>query len=104
MGGSPLSSPRGEAADPEARASGPQDELAALHAFLADRSGQSEESWVGRDLSEPVSATPKAAELDLAELDELIGRLERAVWTGGGHRVGQSEVLSVADRLIGGGL
>ena len=40
----------------------------------------------------------------LRELDGLLARLDERTFAGSGERVGKSEVLRVADRLVKGGL
>ncbi|MEM7308185.1 MAG: BatD family protein [Planctomycetota bacterium] len=84
----------------------PEEELRALHAFLAERTREPDHAWVGRDLeqAERRNGTSGSAPGDLGELRTLLERLEAAVWTGRGERVGRDEVLAVADRLMGAGL
>ena len=91
----------GAAATPEA-------ELAALYAFLADRSGEPREAWVGRDVRQALAAQGSNGHgvdaSDVERLGEVIEELEASVWADGGRAVQRREVLEVADRLIGGGL
>ncbi len=86
-----------------------EDELKALQRFLAERSREHDLAWVGRDTALGVRAAtnggPPVDDDAARELADLMERLEAAVWAGdGGGSVEKSEVLRVADRLIGGGL
>jgi len=93
-------------------AKGPEDELRALYAFLAARTGEPPEAWVGRDVVDAArtgggGAASNRVEPESAEkLARTIERLETAVWSGrNGHAaVPAADVLSLADRLMKEGL
>jgi hypothetical protein len=95
---------RRELARALARAAGPREELDALNAFLAARTREPEQAWLGRD---PRAALPEGVSPEaLRELAGLVAELERGAYGGAadGGRVGRGRVLGVADRLIGSGL
>ncbi|MCZ6596193.1 MAG: BatD family protein [Planctomycetota bacterium] len=95
-----------------ARARTASDELAALHVFLAARSREADQAWVGRDplawlranaLGAPdVNRVNGRGEDAAARLAELIARLERSAYAEENGPVGGKEVLRVADGWIGG--
>jgi hypothetical protein len=87
-------------------AEGPEDELRALAAFLAERTREPDEAWIGRDVEEALRARSNGSAVppeDAQRLRDLLARLERAVWSREGERVPPSELLDVADRLLGRG-
>ena len=87
-------------------AAGPADELRALATFLAERTREPEEAWIGRDVEAALRARSNGSAVppeDAERLRELLARLERAVWSREGERVQPSELLDVADRLLGRG-
>jgi len=88
-------------------------QVAALDAFLADRSGESPAAWSGRDVAayfapdsaDSAGANGRAVDAGaVARLVEVRGRLEAEAYGGGDAPLPSSEVLAVADELIGGGL
>jgi hypothetical protein len=88
-----------------ARAGGPKDELEALHAWLAARSREAPQAWLGRDVKSAAargSGAWNGAGAD--ELAALIDELERAAYGGGSSAGGGGRVLAVADRLAKEGL
>jgi hypothetical protein len=97
---------RRELARALARSSGPADELAALHAYLAALSREPAQAWVGRDAAGWFRANrPEALERhgeSVRSLSELLARLERAAFGGSGASPGSREVLAAADSLRGG--
>jgi hypothetical protein len=87
-------------------ARGPEDELRALYAFLAARSGELPEAWVGRDVGAP-DPDGRGGGGAATELARTIERLETAVWSGrngSAAAVPPGEVLALADRLMKEGL
>lgn len=92
-----------------ARARGPQEELEAVYAFLAERTRSPEGAWVGADLEQALAPT---VEEEAARAQALVDRLEGSVWSGrngsevpgGAERAGRDEILRVADALIARGL
>ena len=90
------------------RAATPEEQIRAVHAFLAARTGERPEAWVGRD---PVAwsrdgGAQRLAPDDAQALARLIARLAAAVWGGGrdGGPVEEREVLDLADRVAAKGL
>lgn len=86
----------------------PEEQIEAVHAFLAARSGETAEAWAGRD---PVawsraSDEPRIDAEAAKELRSLFARLDAAIWGGGGNRnkIDDREVLALADRVAAGGL
>jgi hypothetical protein len=79
----------------------------ALHRFLAARTGERSEAWVGRDLeawreARPEGQRPQAQ--DTRALAELEAELDERIWAGAGTPLESARVLAVADRLLEGGL
>jgi hypothetical protein len=77
----------------------------ALHRFLAARTGERSEAWVGRDLEawrEARGAGPGRE--DLRALAELESQLDERIWAGAGTPLERARVLATADRLLEGGL
>jgi len=106
--GAPLERRRRRARKRLARASagevGPAALLAAFDGFLAARSRDPEEAWMGRKLAGSEAAlTRDATPADLEAADVLRERLDRAVY-GAGEAVSTREVLAMAERLMKGGL
>lgn len=82
-------------------------QLASLDAFLAARSGESAAAWSGRDLDLHFGGRANGSAVDpaaVASLIDLRRRLEAEAFGGGDAPLPRTEVLAVADRLIGGGL
>ncbi|MBL8863196.1 MAG: BatD family protein [Planctomycetes bacterium] len=86
----------------------PEEQVRAVHAFLAARSGETPEAWAGRD---PVqwarAADAPRLRADVAlDLRALLARLDAAIWGGASDtgRVDAREVLTLADRVAAGGL
>lgn len=85
----------------------PEEQMSAVHAFLAARSGETPEAWAGRD---PVrwSREHGGARLEPAaarDLGLLLARLDAAIWGGAGaSKVEERDVLALADRVAAGGL
>ena len=78
----------------------------ALQRFLAARTGESDQAWLGRDAqrwSEREAGVGVEAPL-LAELRGLVERLDHSAWAGDGTPLQSSEIASLAGRLIKGGL
>jgi hypothetical protein len=89
------------------RAADARAELDAFAAFLAARTREPDEAWVGRD-ARAWRAQDEARFSDVAPgaveaLAAIQARLERAVY-GGGEPVSSAELLAVADRCLEGGL
>jgi hypothetical protein len=88
-----------------ARATHAAQQADALHRFLAARTGERSEAWVGRDLAawrEERGAGP--APEDLRALAELESELDERIWAGAGTPLERARVLATADRLLEGGL
>jgi hypothetical protein len=81
------------------RAGTPQERLRALTAFLAARSGEPDEAWVGRDPGRWLAerGDGAAAGEDAARLAAVLARLEEAIWGGGSASVSDGEILLAAD-------
>jgi len=88
-----------------ARSQGPKDELEALHAWLAARSREAPQAWLGRDVRAFAAREGAAWSGGGAdELAALVADLERAAYGGGARAAGSERVLSLADRLAKEGL
>jgi hypothetical protein len=77
-----------------------------LQRFLAARSGESPQAWVGRDplVWTQASATPRLSADVAKSLRELLGRLDERAWARGDTAVDAAEIDRTADAVIGGGL
>ena len=78
----------------------------ALHRFLAARSGESAEAWVGRDLESWRESRPEALRPGTEEaraLAELERELDERIWAGADTPVEPARIAAVADRLLKGG-
>jgi hypothetical protein len=95
------------------------DEASALLRFLAARTGEAEQAWLGRDVIEHLAgersgegpdedadkdSVPSLSTEDARALEALLARLDERTWAGDDKPVGSQEILSVADRLMKGGL
>jgi len=68
--------------------------------FLAARSGEGDQAWIGREVEPTISGLDQPA---AAELQAILDKLDRANWAHG-EQVLTSDLVSVADGLIKGGL
>lgn len=81
------------------------DQAQALHSFLAARSDEAEQTWVGRDVLAHAMLEDVPIERDHAlELAGLLRDLDRRTYAASNEMVAADRVLAVADRLLGGGL
>ncbi|MBL8858926.1 MAG: BatD family protein [Planctomycetes bacterium] len=86
------------------------DEARALRRFLAARSGEPDEAWVGRDLHAwqlrrtRDSAAQPVSPAVLSELQRVMERLDAQTWNGNDERLGSETITGIADKLIEGGL
>lgn len=86
------------------------DEARALRTFLAARTGDPAEAWVGRDLAAWAARRAEAGAGEITELpalDELralMSRLDERTWNGSDERIGAAAITTIADRLLAGGL
>lgn len=81
------------------------EEARALQSFLAARSGESAQAWVGRDVVLWAKDHAGAFAPDAArELAELLAELDRRTYAGGDEPLGAERILAVADRSVEGGL
>jgi hypothetical protein len=75
--------------------------LDAVHGFLAMRTGETTEAWIGRRVEGGFAeAEPEA----VRPLDEAIRELEGAVWGGRPEAVSRERLLQAADAAVRGGL
>ncbi len=74
--------------------------------FLAARTAEPREAWIGRRVHDGVALKlDRGLEPELArELDGQLDELERAAWSGESRSIDNQRVLALADRLIAGGL
>ena len=78
----------------------------ALQRFLAARSGEAEQAWLGRDPERWLSGA-EGRDLDpalAAELAQILGELDERTWAGDGRPMEASVLSSLATRLMKGGL
>ncbi len=85
------------------------DEARALRRFLADRSGDLPEAWVGRDVRDWAREQREERALTLSDADALalqqtVSKLDESTWAGQDAPVGNDQVLGLADQLLKGGL
>jgi hypothetical protein len=83
------------------------EETRALCRFLAARSGENEEAWLGRDVvawSRAEHARLAIGADDARALAALFGDLDERTYAGGDEGLGAARVLELADRLAKGGL
>jgi BatD DUF11 like domain len=86
-------------------AHGPKDELEALHAWLAARTREAPQAWLGRDVRDFASrGAGRWSGGGAEELAALVAELERAAYGGGASAIGSERVLAVVDRLAQEGL
>jgi hypothetical protein len=74
--------------------------------FLAARTGEAQQAWLGRD-ARRWSADADGAQLDPAlasELGDLLAQLDQRTWAGDGRPLEISVLVSLSDRLMKGGL
>lgn len=79
----------------------------ALHRFLAARSGETEEAWLGRDVEAWSRAAHERVAIGADEaraLAELVADLDRRTYAGGDESLESARVIELADRLATGGL
>ncbi len=79
----------------------------ALHRFLAARSGERAEAWVGRDLEAWRESRPEDRRPGLEEaraLADLERGLDERIWAGADTPLEDARIRAVADRLLKGGL
>jgi len=90
-----------------ARASKASEQAEALHRFLAARTGERSEAWVGRDFEAWRAARPES-ERPSAEAARALAQLESEfdahIWAGTDALLERARVLAVADQLLKGGL
>lgn len=88
-----------------ARSDGPKDELEALHAWLAARTREAPQAWLGRDVREfAARRSTRWSGASAEELATLIAELERAAYGGGANGAASARALALAERLEGEGL
>lgn len=80
------------------------DQARALNAFLADRTGEAREAWVGRDVRAWARAHRVLSDDDAAALATLEAELDEKIWARGGEKIEDARVLAIADRVSRGGL
>jgi len=90
-----------------ARATKASEQAQALHRFLAARSGERSEAWVGRDFeawrtARPESERPSAE--DGRALAALEAEFDAHIWAGTDAPLERARVLAVADQLLKGNL
>jgi hypothetical protein len=89
------------------RATKASEQARSLHRFLAARTGERSEAWVGRELeawreSRPESQQPSAEHT--RALAELECELDQRIWAGSDTPLERARIGAVADQLLKGGL
>jgi hypothetical protein len=84
------------------RAAEPLAAQAAFCEFLAARTAQPREAWIGARVDGEINE--RVGDELARELDLELAELERAAWSGKSREVDKRKVLALADRLIAGGL
>ena len=82
------------------KATNAREYLDVLYTFLAARSGETREAWIGRRLREPLQGEADK----LRALDTVIAELEATAWGGRASNVARERVLQAADEAVRGGL
>jgi hypothetical protein len=89
------------------RARSASEQSRALQRFLAARTGEAAQAWVGRDpvawARDRADATRLTAE-DARALGDLLAALDERAWARGDEVLDSREVERIADRVAGGGL
>lgn len=78
----------------------------AFQGFLAARTGEPEQAWLGRDPMRWVTEADNSR-LDsalAAELGDVLEKLDQRTWAGDGRPLEKSELISLSNRLMKGGL
>jgi hypothetical protein len=89
------------------RATSASEQSLALHRFLAARTGENSEAWVGRELSGWREARPEERRPAAQATESLAGlerELDERIWAGSDAALDRARVLAVADELLKGGL
>lgn len=79
----------------------------ALRRFLARRSGETEEAWLGRDVQAWSNAEHPGLSIgsdDARALSDFVARLDERTYAGGDEALDPAPLLEMADRLTKGGL
>jgi len=74
--------------------------------FLAARTGEAEQAWLGRDAAR-WSADLEGSQLDsglAAELGQTLDQLDQRTWAGDGRPLENSVLISLSERLMKGGM
>jgi hypothetical protein len=92
-------------------AQGTEQKLVAFQSFLAARTDETKEAWIGRDpelwAREISPSDPRFARLkpkDFAKVGALMATLDRAAWGGDSNSPSVQEILATADELMEVGL
>lgn len=85
------------------QAKGPRAELDALYAFLAARTRETPEAWLGRRLDDALAAAPELDREKARPLFSAVAELERAVWGGATSTQTRERILQAADEAVRGG-
>ncbi|MFT4541558.1 MAG: hypothetical protein ACI841_000208 [Planctomycetota bacterium] len=86
------------------KCSGARDEILALSTFLAARTGEVPEAWVGRDSRLWAKAKGGIDEDAAQALWSAHDQLDREVYAGSNAGLGATVILALADRMMKGGL
>lgn len=76
----------------------------ALERFLAARTGESANAWLGRDVVEWAGAGARLSAEDAGALQASFARLDERTWGGTDQPVESAELVAIADRVVKGGL
>jgi hypothetical protein len=98
-----------------ARSKSASDQSRALQRYLAARTGEASQAWVGRDpLAWARAGAERAAregelavtlpETDARSLADLLAKLDERAWARGDEPIEASEIERIAERVAGGGL
>jgi len=90
-----------------ASATDAKQQLDAFHAFLAARTREPDQAWLGRDVAAFRAEHPRGGDLtdeSAATLERLFDDLSRAAYGGDGRALDAARIERAASELIGGGL
>ena len=81
-----------------------REQASALQAFLGDRTAMEATAWEGQELSSYAKGDSEIDRSAVVALDEVMAKLEAAVWSGESAPLETTEIISAADEAMGGGL
>ena len=81
-----------------------REQASALQSFLGDRTAMEPTAWEGQELSNYAKGESRIEGSAVVALDEVMAKLEAAIWSGESAPLEAMEIMSAADEAMGGGL